>query len=402
MPQLGETVAEGTVTVWHKKVGEEVTTDELLFEIETDKVAMEIPAPVSGILAEILVPEGETVEVGCKLAVIDNGQLSEVAATQEAVEETGPASADRPENPEQGKAVEGGNSQLSPAVRRLLKEHQLDASQIQGSGKKGRITRDDDVLDYISKKYTVQQAESAQQAGATRESTIPFNLRRKVTAEHMVRSKAISPHVLQAVEIDFVRVDKARQALKQSWRDKEGFALTYLPFVAHALCRAVRDYPNVNAQIQNDALVLSSAVNLAIAVDINFDGLVAPVIRDAEQKSVSELARAISTLAKGARDNTLKPDDLSGGTYTISNSGSFGTLITAPIINQPQVAILSVDGVKKKPVVIENSEGDSIAIRPIGILAQSFDHRAIDGAYSAAFLNHVKKIIEGTDWQALM
>jgi 2-oxoglutarate dehydrogenase E2 component (dihydrolipoamide succinyltransferase) len=218
----------------------------------------------------------------------------------------------------------------------------------------------------------------------------------------MVRSKAISAHVLQAIEIDFSQVDKARQSLKESWRNREGFGLTYLPFIAYAICRAIDDFPHVNARIQDDALVLSSAVNLAIAVDVNFDGLVAPVIRAAQQKTVPDLARAISGLAKGARDNRLKPDDLNGGTYTISNSGSFGTLITAPIINQPQVAILSVDGVKKKPVVIESDDGDSIAIRPIGILAQSFDHRAIDGAYSAAFLTRIKEIIEGSDWQALV
>ncbi len=390
MPQLGETVNEGTVSVWHKQVGDEVIADELLFEIETDKVAMEIPAPASGILGEILVGEGETVDVGCKLAVINNGEETQQAeiATDAQAENTlvSPnSSADR----QKDKLSTENKSQLSPAVRKLLSEHQLDASQIQGSGKKGRITRDD-VLDYISTNSSPQQ------------NIVPFNIRRKVTAEHMVRSKAVSAHVLQAVEIDFMQVDRARQSLKESWRNSEGFGLTYLPFIAYAICRAIEDFPNVNAQIQNDALVLSSAVNLAIAVDIDFDGLVAPVIPNAEQKSVADLARAISELSKGARDNTLRPDDLNGGTYTISNSGSFGTLITAPIINQPQVAILSVDGVKKKPVVIESGDGDSIAIRPVGILAQSFDHRAIDGAYSAAFLNRTKEIIEKTDWQANM
>ena len=392
MPQLGETVAEGTISIWHKKVGDEVAADELLFEIETDKVAMEIPAPVSGTLDEILVPEGETVEVGCKLAVINDGQEMQASASADAAIENEPVAA---VEPEQGRASEEKSRQLSPAVRKLLKEHQLEPGQIQGSGKKGRITRDD-VLDFISTNSSAQQSSSAQ------ENIIPFNIRRKVTAEHMVRSKAISAHVLQAIEIDFSQVDKARQSLKESWRNREGFGLTYLPFIAYAICRAIDDFPHVNARIQDDALVLSSAVNLAIAVDVNFDGLVAPVIRAAQQKTVPDLARAISGLAKGARDNRLKPDDLNGGTYTISNSGSFGTLITAPIINQPQVAILSVDGVKKKPVVIESDDGDSIAIRPIGILAQSFDHRAIDGAYSAAFLTRIKEIIEGSDWQALV
>ena len=219
-------------------------------------------------------------------------------------------------------------------------------------------------------------------------------------AEHMVHSKATSAHVLQAVEADFARVDAARSAKGGAFKQKEGFSLTYLPFVAYATCRAIRDFPKINASVEGDALVVHAAINLAIAVDLGEEGLVTPVIKNATDLTVSGLARAISDLAARARSGNLVADDLSGGTYTISNSGSFGTLITAPIINQPQVAILSTDGVHKKPVVIESPDGDSIGIRPIGVIAQSFDHRVIDGAYSAAFLRRVKEILESTDWTA--
>src|SRR5690606_27583287 len=211
-------------------------------------------------------------------------------------------------------------------------------------------------------------------------------------------SKATSPHVLQAVEVDFARVDRARAAAREAWRAKHGYSLTYLPLIAHAVCTALREFPNVNAGVQGEGLALHPHVNLAIAVDLGAEGLVAPVIRRAERLSVAELARAIHDISSRAREGKLVPDDLAGGTYTLSNSGTFGTLITAPIINQPQVAILSVDGVRKRPVVIEAPEGDVIAIRPVGILAQSFDHRAVDGAYSGAFLAHVKKLLEQKRW----
>jgi len=227
---------------------------------------------------------------------------------------------------------------------------------------------------------------------------VPFNRIRRLTADHMVRSKATSPHVLQAVEVNFGNVDRVRLAVRESFKADNGFSLTYLPFIAHAVCRALAEYPHANASVDDDALVLHDSVNLAIAIDLGPEGLLAPVIKSAEQLTVSELAHAIQDLARRARSNRLKPDELSGGSYTLSNSGTFGTLITAPIINQPQVAILSIDGVRKKPVVIEGPDGDSIGIRPVGILAQSFDHRAFDGAYSAAFLDRVRRLLEGDNW----
>jgi 2-oxoglutarate dehydrogenase E2 component (dihydrolipoamide succinyltransferase) len=216
----------------------------------------------------------------------------------------------------------------------------------------------------------------------------------------MVRSAATSPHVLQAVEVDVLGVEQLRSAAGGAWRAREGFSLSYLPFVARAVCRAVPEFPHVNASVRGDALVVHHRVNLGIAVDLDRQGLIVPVVKDAAEKTVRELAVAIHRLADRARRGALTPDELTEGTYTLSNSGPFGTLITAPIIYQPQVAILSTDGVKKRPVVIEGAGGDTIAIRPVGVLAQCFDHRAFDGAYSAAFLRRVREILEQADFAA--
>jgi 2-oxoglutarate dehydrogenase E2 component (dihydrolipoamide succinyltransferase) len=218
----------------------------------------------------------------------------------------------------------------------------------------------------------------------------------------MVKSWTTAPHVLQAIEVDFMRVELARKSSGAAWKAREGYTLTYLPFIARAVSVALAKFPLLNASLDGDDLVVHNRINIGIAVDLNHEGLVVPVINDVPSKSLPQLAREINDIAQRARSNRLKVDELSGGTYTLSNSGVFGTLITAPIINQPQVAILSTDGVSKKPVVIESEAGDSIAIRPIGVLAQTFDHRAVDGAYSAAFLREVKTVIETRDWlQAL-
>ena len=227
---------------------------------------------------------------------------------------------------------------------------------------------------------------------------VPFDSVRKLTAEHMVRSKAISPHVLQAVEVDYFSVNRARMLLGKAWKEQYGFSLTYLPFIAKAYCQVIKDFPRINAHVVDESLILFDKVNLGIAVDLDFQGLVVPVIKNADDKSVADLAKEIWSLSDKARNKKLVPDEMAGGTYTISNSGTFGSLITAPVINQPQVAILSTDGVKKRPVVLESDMGDSIAIRPVGVLAQSFDHRAIDGAYSAAFLKRIRDYLQDEDW----
>ncbi|MEK7876655.1 MAG: dihydrolipoamide acetyltransferase family protein, partial [Pseudomonadota bacterium] len=280
-------------------------------------------------------------------------------------------------------------------------EHQLNPADIRGTGRDGRLTRED-VVAHIERSGARAAAAVPQPAPTAVSGRKPLNLVRRRTRDHMLKSWTTAPHVMQAVEADFIRVEQARQAAGAAWKAREGFTLTYLPFIARVVSAALAKFPLLNASLDGDDLVLHPRINLGIAVDLNFEGLVVPVVKDVPGKSLAQLAREINDLAQRARNHRLKPDDVSGGTYTLSNSGVFGTLITASIINHPQVAILSTDGVHKKPVVIESPQGDSIAIRPVGVLAQSFDHRAVDGAYSAAFLREVKTLIETGDWiQAL-
>lgn len=397
MPQLGETVSEGTIITWCKQEGESVQADDILVEIETDKAATEVPAPMSGVLSRILVSAGQTVAVGTTLAVLEAAGVPAAPITQ-------PAAAPAASQPRQIAAVaaterwkrepklDSARRPLSPSVRRLLREHGVDSEHITGGGRNGRVRRTD-VLAII-------RGAAPAKVRMTGERLEPFNRIRKRIAEHMVRSKATSPHVLQAVEVDFSAVLAAREKYKGSWQQRYGASLTFLPFVAHAACRALADYPALNASIEGDALRLHGDVNLAVAVDLNFEGLVAPVLPRAQTLTLAGLACGIQAMTQRVRSGKFSSDDLKGGTYTLSNSGSFGTFITAPIINQPQVAILSLDGIHKRATVIEGAGGDAIAIRPIGILAQSFDHRAVDGAYSAAYLRAVKGMIEARDWEA--
>lgn len=389
MPQLGETVSEGTIAAWHKKSGDIVEKGDVLLDVETDKVATEIESPTSGVISSIDVGAGETVDVGTVLAVIAvEGEV--LTAKSDAPAETAQTSSiDKPAGA--GLRSKKGGERISPAVRRLLKQHSLDIAEISGTGRDGRVTRQD-VLGYVDSggKSNVPSAGER----------IPFDRVRKVIAKHMVYSKATSPHVLQTIDADFQAVDSSRLARKDRWKAEQGFSLTYLPYVARAVCLAIADFPRLNASVDNEALVLHADINLAIAIDLNHQGLVAAVTRNAGNLSVSQLAEAFNRLVTRARSNELQPDDLQGGTYTLSNPGPFGTLFTAPIINQPQVGILSMDAVKKRPHVIESDSGDSIEIRPVGILAHSFDHRAVDGAYSAAYLQRLKAIIEETVWDS--
>ena len=421
MPQLGETVAEGKITNWYKKAGESIGADEALFDVETDKVATEIPSPIAGIVAEVLVPAGATVKVGTRIAVVrgvnEQTAVPNTASAPLAVEGVRALVAERGLTP----------AKLSPVVRRLLAEHSLDAGSIRGTGRDGRVTRDD-VLQHAGRRAPVQvtppgvpeptpvalapapaptpapvvtppaPAPAAAAASPTGETLLPLNNIRRKTGAAMARAWQQVPHVLQAVEADYSRIEAARRDKGASWQTREGFELTYMPFLAWAVCQALTRYDQLNARFEGDHLIVSRRVQLGIAVDLNHDGLLVPVIRDAQDRTVQALAREIRRVAVGARTNRLRPDDFSQPTYTISNSGVFGTLITAPIVNPPQVAILSTDGVRKRPVVVESAEGDSIAIRPVGVLAQSFDHRAVDGAYSAAFLRELKRIVETRAW----
>jgi 2-oxoglutarate dehydrogenase E2 component (dihydrolipoamide succinyltransferase) len=286
---------------------------------------------------------------------------------------------------------DGRGTPLSPAVRRLVAEHGIDIARIHGTGRDGRVKRND-VLSHLQN----SRALPAAARGAT--EIVPFSALRKRIAEHMVRSKATSAHVLQAVEVDFSGVEAARGALKKAWREREGTSLTYLPFIARAVALALPEFPHLNAHVAGDSLAVYKAINLSVAVDLDRGGLVAPVIKDAAALRVPNIARAIAKIAGRARTNALKPDDMTEGTYSLTNNGSFGTFITAPVINQPQVAILSIDGVHRRPWVVTDDKGERIEIRPVGILAHSFDHRAVDGAYSGAYLRRLKQILESREW----
>jgi 2-oxoglutarate dehydrogenase dihydrolipoamide succinyltransferase (E2 component) len=474
MPQLGETVTEGTITNWHKQVGDTVAEDEVLFEVSTDKVDSEVPSPAAGVVSEILVPEGDTVDVGTRLAVIsDSGEApaaapadtekaapkpepaaeeapAEPAPTEEpavaeepAREEPAPKSEPQPERPAAraepapaaapaaASAPAGGEMSrvLSPVVRRLIAEHDLDPAEIQGSGAGGRITRSD-VLALIDRRNggatrgrpaappspttspaavpaAARETTTAPAAAAPfpavtpgeRDTVIPFTNIRRRTAEHMIRSKHTSAHTMVSVEVDYSAVEKVRRAERTKFKETEGFSLTYLPFVVRAAVDALADFPNVNSSVGDDALIVHRDLNIGIAVDIDFEGLLVPVIHDADGKRLRALAREISDLAARARAKRLTMDDISGGTFTITNAGPFGTFITVPVINQPQVAILSTDGVKKRPVAVELPDGsDGIAVHPVGNLVLSWDHRAFDGAYAAAFVAAIKDILEDRDW----
>jgi len=313
---------------------------------------------------------------------------------------------------------------LSPVVRRLIRENGLDPSQIPGTGVGGRITRDDVLahLGTVSSAVAVAgRAPSAPTVPVTatpvvqpmerpsvavppaplgvRDEIVPFTPVRRVTAEHMIRSINTSVHTLVAIETDFENVERVRNALKSQFRTEEGIGLSYLPFVARAVIDVLRDYPNLNSSVGDDALIVHHDIHLGIAVDLQREGLIVPVVHNADGQSLRGLARSIADLAGRARNRQLSADDITGGTFTITNPGPFGTFITAPIIAQPQVAILSTDGVKRKPVVVVAQDGsESIAIHSVGVLALVFDHRAVDGAYASSFVRDVARVIETRDW----
>jgi pyruvate dehydrogenase E2 component (dihydrolipoamide acetyltransferase) len=391
MPQLGETVADGTVTKWFKAVGDVVERGEPLFEVSTDKVDTEIPAQASGVVTAILVAEGETVDVGTKLAVIGDDTA---AAPIDATPKVPDAVATPVASSVAAQKESSSEARLSPVVRRLLSEHNLDVALVHGTGPDGRITRAD---------VEATIANSTSNATATQsgdDERVAFSRIRRLTAEHMVRSKATSAHTLMARETDFENVEQVRRSLGTTFKSQEGFSLTYLAFNALATLVALREFPHLNASVDNDQLIVHRHFNLGIAVDLDSDGLVVPVIKDADRLNVRELARTIHDVADKARTKKLTVDDMSGATFTITNPGPYGTLMTAAIINQPQVAILSTDAVTRKPVVVNIDGSEALAIHSVGVLALTFDHRAIDGAYAARFLRRMNEILTTRDWSA--
>ena len=429
LPQLGETVTEGTITRWFKKVGDSIAADEPLFEVSTDKVDTEVPSPIAGTLTEIRVAEGDTVPVGTVIAVVGVSGAAPVPAPVAAA--PAPVVAVPAPVPVAAAPVANSNKLLSPVVRRLVAEHGIDVDALVGSGPGARITRED-VLDYIDRsglKATPAAAAPAPVVAAPapvaapavaapavaapapvarpvvvsgeREQVVALSKIRKLTGSHMIMSKSTSPHAFSVVEVDYANVDRARTAIKESWKAGEGFSLTYLPFISRAVIDALREFPHLNASIDGDNLIVHEYVDLGIAVDLDYTGLLVPVVRNADSKRIRAIAREINDLASRARNRKLSPDEIQGGTFTISNNGSAGSVLTMPIINQPQVAILSTDAIVRKPVVVTSTDGsESIAIHPVGNLSMSWDHRAFDGAYSGRFLARVKQILESQDWSA--
>jgi 2-oxoglutarate dehydrogenase E2 component (dihydrolipoamide succinyltransferase) len=429
-------VTEGTITRWFKKIGEQVAADEPLFEVSTDKVDTEVPSPIAGVLTEIRVQEGDTVAVGTVIAVVgDAGSAPAPAAAPAAAPAPAPAPAPTPAPapapvaasapvpapaaaPVPVVATAAAQGQvLSPVVRKLISENGLDVSRITGTGPGGRITRDDVVAMIESGSGrtaapTAAAAPSAAPAGAprvsapravagARDEVVALSKIRQSTGSHMIASKSVSPHAFSVVEVDFANVDITRLRAKDEFKTSEGFSLTYLPFITRAVVDALGEFPHMNASVTETDLIVHRFIDLGVAVDLDYQGLLVPVVRDAETKRLRAIAREIYDLANRARTRRVTPDEISGGTFTITNNGSAGSVLTMPIINQPQVAILSTDAIVKKPVVIEvPGGGESIAIHPVGNLAMAWDHRAFDGAYAAGFLVRVKQILETRDWSS--
>ena len=414
MPQLGETVTEGTILRWLVQVGDEVKEDDPILEISTDKVDTEVPSPFTGQVTSLLVEEGETVEVGASLLELDgdsnSSSVSEEASNKaetvnEPVEEV--VEVEEIVEVESSPVAKSTNLKLSPVVRKIASENNVDIEQVTGTGSGGRITRKD-IESFITsgsktvekpKEVLEQQKDKEAQPAKTSSGEIS-RLRRRI-AENMVMSKQTSAHVMTSVEVDYENVEILRSKHKKSFKEENGFSLTYLPFISLATIYALREYPVVNSSFDLDKNIHSfhSNINLGIAVDLNQEGLLVGTLREADSFSLKGLARKISDTSSKLREGSYDLDDVSGSTFTISNNGSFNSFLTSPIINQPNVAILSTESVKKRPVVIEAQDGtDSIAIRHTGMLSLTWDHRAFDGSVALLFLNSIREELENSDW----
>jgi len=381
MPQMGVSVAEGTITEWRKRPGDWVENDEILVEISTDKVETEVPSPATGRVKEILIEAGETVDVGTLLATIETE-----ARAGEAHPDEGSGVSDQVSEPKAPAAP------ISPVVRRIADEHQVDLMMVEGTGRRGRVTKKDIVafIKSAEKPAPTLHSESPYKEESTvdsRQSTgEPLSLMRKQIGEHMVRSLQTAAHCTTVVEADMSAIEAARGKL------------SYLPLVAKATVAALREHPQLNSTMEGDRLIQHEEVHLGIAVALGDDGLIVPVVRNAHELSHEGLAARIKDLAERARGKRLEPDEVGGGTFTITNPGRFGALLATPIINQPQVAILDLEAVVKRPVVVSDEQGrDSIAIRPMTYFCMSWDHRALDGVLAAKFLGSVRQNVE--EWR---
>src|SRR5271157_3333909 len=438
MPQMGESIFEGTITKWLKQPGDKVQRDEPLFEISTDKVDAEIPAPASGTLQEIKVEAGNTVQVNTVVGVIGDGDGASAppakAATApvapEAKKEAAPppppapaAKEPEPQTEPEAETGEPGRVRSSPLVRKIAKDNNVDLAKVPGTGLGGRITKED-IEGFIAKHAAGASAPAAPApaapapsyeappapavttplqpvGGVTPGELVPMTTMRKKIAEHMLMSKRTSAHVHGVFEVDVTRIVKLREKMKGKFEQATGSKLTFTPFFARAAVHGLRKWPIVNASVEGDNIRYHSSINLGIAVALDW-GLIVPVVKHAEERSFVGLQRAISDLGERARTKKLKPDEVQGGTFTITNPGIFGAKFGMPIINQPQVAILGVGGIEKKPVVVTDKDGnDSIAIRSMMHLSIGYDHRVIDGAVADQFMAEVKKFLENWNEELL-
>ncbi len=439
MPQMGESIFEGTITKWLKKAGDTVQKDEPLFEISTDKVDAEIPAPVGGVLTEIKVPEGSTVEINTVVAVIggekkeaqpDGSPASDPAGKTDAGTEAraaappSPAALPAPAEPaEPGPEMGSQRIRSSPLVRRMAKEHDLDLKRIAGTGSAGRITKDD-VTRYIadggaapaptpavvtSATSTVTPAAvttapetSSRPAASSKtpappQGVVPMSRMRSIIAQRMVESRKTIPHAYSVYQLDMTRIARLREREKSGFEKRNGLKLTYMPFIAVAVVEALRKFPIINASLEGNSIHYHQNIHLGIAVALEW-GLIVPVVTQAEERSFLGIARAIVDLAERARGKKLKPEEATGSTFTLTNSGVFGGEYGTPIINQPESAILAIGGLRKEPAVLTDAEGnDTIAIRSMQQFCLGFDHRLIDGADAGKFMLEMQKTLEHWD-----
>lgn len=426
MPQMGESITNGTITKWHKQPGDMIELDEILLEISTDKVESEIPSPMEGRIEEVLFPEGETVDVGIKIAVVEDdpdnvpfgggSASSGDSAPKAAAPAAAPAAEAAPAPAASAPAKEEGRRFYTPLVRTLAAKHGVELSElanIQGSGAGGRVNKAD-FMNYLDNRGSAPKAAPAATSAPAaapapaptvpaftsgeRVEIIPMDNMRKTIARNMVASKQISPHVNSIDTVDMTNLVKFRDGFKNEFKKQEGFSLTYTHFVLYAIVQALKEFPQVNASIDGDNIVMKKDINLGCAVAVPGNGLVVPNIKGADNLNITGIARALNVLVEKARAKKLTMDDLTGGTYTFTNNGSFGILAATPVILQPQLGIFCVGTIKKTPVVTAD---DAIAIRQIMYATHTYDHRLIDGEQGSKFLKHVIHTLETMDPAAL-
>jgi 2-oxoglutarate dehydrogenase E2 component (dihydrolipoamide succinyltransferase) len=418
MPKLGESIIEATITRWLRNEGDRIEEDDAICELATDKVDSEIPSPVEGVLTKKLFQEGAVVAVGTVIAIID------MDGESESTDQAGPAQkAEAATTPDTAPLVEKENlisdvsysssdRFYSPLVKSMAKAEGISPAElndIPGTGKDGRVTKAD-MLQYLSARGQAKPGKPAAQSQASvsrieapkvsageSDTIVEMDRMRKLIADHMVMSKQVSPHVTSFIEVDMTPIVLWRERIKDEFQKREGEKLTFTPIIMEAAARALRDFPGVNASVDGYNVILRKNVNIGMAAALPSGNLIVPVIRNADQKNLAGLARDVNDLAKRSRENKLLPDEIAGGTFTITNLGTFGSTTGSPIINQPQVAILGIGVIKKKPAVIETPQGDMIAIRHLMILSLAYDHRVVDGALGGMYLQRVAQYLEGWD-----